>query len=78
MKSTTLALALAAGLVAVPALAQVSTAPTPSAPSGVTRDQGAGAPGAAASPSAPAGPTSGPPSPQSGTPGITAPSQQGG
>ena len=85
MKKTSLALALAAGLIAAPAaFAQspapqpyVSTAPTTRAPGGVTVDQGAGVPGASASPRAP-GPAGAPPSPQTGTQGIQAPSQQGG
>ncbi|MBP0495199.1 hypothetical protein [Roseomonas indoligenes] len=78
MKTTTLALALAAGLIAAPAFAQVSTAPTPSAPGGVTRDQGAGAPGMAASPAAPLGSAGGPPNPQAGAQGTQPQSQQGG
>ena len=78
MTKTNLALALAAGLIAAPAFAQVSTAPTPNAPSGVTRDQGAGVPGMAASPAAPLGTAGGPPNPSAGEPGTQPPSQQGG
>ena len=88
MKKTSLALALAAGLIAGPALAQqnapantgapTSTAPTPNAPGGMTRDQGAGVPGMAASPSAPRGTAGGPPNPQAGVPGSQSPSQLGG
>jgi SRSO17 transposase len=84
MKKTSLALALAAGLIAGPALAQspapqpsVSTAPTSRAPGGMTSDQGAGVPGASASPAAPAGTAGLPPSPQAGVPGTQAPSQLG-
>ncbi|MBP0444723.1 hypothetical protein J8J14_07995 [Roseomonas sp. SSH11] len=83
MKKTHLALALAAGLIAGPALAQspapqgpVSTAPTPRAPGGVAPDQGAGVPGIAASPAAPGG-AGLPTSPQAGVPGTQAPSQIG-
>ncbi|MFC7735422.1 hypothetical protein ACFQX4_06100 [Roseomonas sp. GCM10028921] len=84
MKKSSLILALAAGLIGGPALAQspapqapVSTAPTPAAPGGVTRDQGAGVPGASASPASPSGSAGLPPSPQAGVPGTQAPSQLG-
>ncbi|WP_424136788.1 hypothetical protein [Roseomonas chloroacetimidivorans] len=80
-----LALALTAGLIAGPALAQspnapgaVTTAPTPQHPSGVTTDRGAGSPGATAVPAAPRGTAGGPPNPQAGEPGIANPSGQGG
>ncbi|WP_338665131.1 hypothetical protein VQH23_08140 [Pararoseomonas sp. SCSIO 73927] len=78
MKTTAFALAIAAGLIAAPAFAQVSTAPTPNAPGGVTRDQGAGVPGMSASPAAPLGSAGGPPNPQAGNQGTQPPSQQGG
>jgi len=85
------AFAIALGLMAVPALAQspvtqgsspprimVPTAPHPGHPAAMVPDQGAGVPGAAASPAAPHGPDhrgEGPPSPQAGVPGIQDPSQ---
>lgn len=86
------AFAFAIGLMALPALAQsparqnpsspqvmVPTAPHPGHPAATVPDQGAGVPGAAASPAAPHGPDhrgEGPPSPQAGVPGIQDPSQQ--
>lgn len=81
-----LPLAVAAALLSGAAMAQssnttggagVSTAPTPSAPSGVTTNQGAGAAGMAASPSAPTGATTAP-NPQAGTAGTQPSGQQGG
>ena len=85
-------LALAAGLLALPALAQsqpvqnsapgqimVPTAPHAGHPASMVPDQGAGVPGAAASPAAPHAPDhrgEGPPNPQAGVPGIQDPSQQ--
>lgn len=85
-------LAVAAGLLALPAMAQslavqspaspqvmVPTAPHAGHPATMVPNQGAGVPGAAASPAAPHGPdhrSEGPPSPQAGVPGIQDPSQQ--
>ncbi len=86
MSKPALALAVAIALIGSPVSAQptqpgntgmpTSTAPTPSAPGGLTADQGAGVPGMAASPAAPVG-AAGPPSPQAGVPGSASPSQLG-
>ena len=70
-----------AGATAAPQSGGVSTAPTPRAPTGVTIDQGAGVPGAAASGLAPHPSTPhphGPDNPQANTPGTQDPSQLGG
>lgn len=75
------AFAQQAGGTLAPQPGGVSTAPTPRAPGGVTVDQGAGVPGAAASQLAPHPSTPhphGPVDPQAGTPGTQDPSQLGG